>query len=74
MKLTLCNSSDPAFDDPTQNPGSTLCSGTIHRKVVKVVATSTVHFAFLGIIGIPSTLITADAVSEAGLGRRGAGD
>jgi hypothetical protein len=59
LVLTICSPGDPHNDDA-------LCpaAGAPHKKLVRVKATTKVTFAFLGIIGIPSTQITADATSE----------
>ena len=59
LTLALCGPADTYPDNP-------LCPkpGAPHRKLVKVTATSQVRFAFLGIIGIPSTQIIADSTSE----------
>src|SRR5579859_2624205 len=67
-QMTMCNAGDPnynaAYDETLVHPGSTLCNGVIRRKLVKIVAQVPVRFAFLGIIGIPSTTVVADSVSE----------
>ncbi len=60
------------IDDPTAtvetcatNPGDPLLCTTPARKLVRVRATSTVRLAFLSVIGIHTTTVTASAVSEA---------
>jgi Flp pilus assembly protein TadG len=60
LVLTICKSGDSHNDD-------SLCPapGAPRRKLVKVVATTHVTFAFLGIIGFPGTDITADSTTEA---------
>ena len=44
--------------DPVNNPND-------NRKLVEVIATKTVHFGFLRVIGINQTTVTANAVGEA---------
>jgi hypothetical protein len=60
LTLGICLAGDSHNDD-------SLCPapGAPHRKLVRVTATSDVRFAFLGVIGIPGTRITANATSEA---------
>ncbi|MBK8420257.1 VWA domain-containing protein [Candidatus Villigracilis saccharophilus] len=48
----LCN------PDPVNNPND-------NRKLVEVIASKTVHFGFLRVIGINQTTVTANAVGEA---------
>ena len=69
LVLTICAPGDPTAVPPIPpdpHNDSTLCpaGNAPHRKLVKVVATTQVRFAFLGIIGFPSTMIQADATSE----------
>ena len=69
LVLTICSPGDPSATPPIaadSHNDSALCpaNGAPHKKLVKVKATTKVTFAFLAIIGIPSTQITADATSE----------
>jgi hypothetical protein len=70
LQLWICvpgQDKDDPLDDATHHDPS-LCpavDGAAQRKLIKVRATTMVHFAFLSIIGFHDTEIAAQAVSEA---------
>ncbi len=71
--LTLNGINDPSATVVTCEEEPLLCdkngdgviSESEHRKLVKVIASTTIHLAFLPVIGISEVPISAEAVSEA---------
>ncbi len=55
----VCNDAYPTYHDPN------LCTPPANRRLVRVDATSTVHLAFLPVIGINTVTLSATATSEA---------
>jgi hypothetical protein len=64
--IKICDYSLPA-DDPSNliSPGNSICTSPLPRKLVYVGATTTVHLAFLPVIGINTATISSSATSEA---------
>ena len=58
-EIHVCNDVYPAYHDPA------LCTPPANRRLVRVDATSTVHLAFLPVIGIKTVTLNATATSEA---------